>query len=613
MAKKANSYSKTKLSKSEAKQKKKVNFLKPIKDLFSKDRKKLRLSVGSILILIGIYQIFAFVSYLFTWQVDQDKVINKGLYEFLFNSPDISIDNHLGKLGAWISHTFIYEWFGISAFGFPFLAILFGLFLMTKYALFPLRRSLAISAVGIVVLSLVFGFFNSPQAFPYGGNFGFTFNEWLSTAVGTIGAALFHIVLVFISIVVLFNPDFRKIAERFNLGQLVSKSANDGKAAESVIVDDFVAVNTIKDEDIQADIISETVDLEDDATEFDSDQAENNTDNLRLDIDNEDVVDTAETSNAVHNTEEDSDTEDFQIEVKEEEATLNEDDLDDRLKEFGEYDPKLDLSAYQLPTIDLLEAYGGNKLNINKEELEQNKNKIVEVLGHYNIEISKIKATVGPTVTLYEIVPAPGIRISKIKNLSDDIALSLAALGIRIIAPIPGKGTIGIEVPNSNPDMVAMRTMISSEKFQNSDMELPVVLGKTISNETFIFDLAKAPHLLVAGATGQGKSVGLNAILVSILYKKHPSQVKFVMVDPKKVELTLYNKIERHFLAKLPDSEEAIITDTGKVVNTMNSLCIEMDDRYELLKTAQVRNLKEYNAKFIARKLNPENGHRFLP
>ena len=225
----------------------------------------------------------------------------------------------------------------------------------------------------------------------------------------------------------------------------------------------------------------------------------------------------------------------------------------------------------------------------------------------------KFKATVGPTVTLYEIVPAPGIRISKIKNLSDDIALSLAALGIRIIAPIPGKGTIGIEVPNSSPDIVAMRTMIASEKFQNSDMELPVVLGKTISNETFIFDLAKAPHLLVAGATGQGKSVGLNAILVSILYKKHPSQVKFVMVDPKKVELTLYNKIERHFLAKLPDTDEAIITDTGKVVNTMNSLCIEMDERYELLKNAQVRNIKEYNTKFIARRLNPENGHRYLP
>ncbi|MFT5581714.1 MAG: S-DNA-T family DNA segregation ATPase FtsK/SpoIIIE, partial [Psychromonas sp.] len=251
--------------------------------------------------------------------------------------------------------------------------------------------------------------------------------------------------------------------------------------------------------------------------------------------------------------------------------------------------------------------------NVDKDELEENKNRIVETLSNYKIDIAKIKATVGPTVTLYEIVPAPGVRISKIKNLEDDIALSLSALGIRIIAPIPGKGTIGIEVPNSKPEMVSMRSLIASEKFQNSDMELPIVMGKTITNETFMFDLTKMPHLLVAGATGQGKSVGLNAILVSILYKKHPSQVKFVLVDPKKVELTLYNKIERHFLAKLPGEEDAIITDTSKVVNTLNSLCIEMDDRYDLLKTAQTRTIKEYNTKFIARKLNPENGHKYLP
>ena len=261
----------------------------------------------------------------------------------------------------------------------------------------------------------------------------------------------------------------------------------------------------------------------------------------------------------------------------------------------------------------MLKDYGVSKGSVTKEELEENKNKIVTTLQNYKIEIAKIKATVGPTVTLYEIVPAPGVRISKIKNLEDDIALSLAALGIRIIAPIPGKGTIGIEVPNNKPEMVSMRTLIASKKFQESDAELPVVMGKTITNETFTFDLAKMPHLLVAGATGQGKSVGLNAILVSLLYKKHPSQVKFVLVDPKKVELTLYNRIERHFLAKLPDSEEAIITDTSKVVNTLNSLCIEMDQRYELLKEAHVRNIVEYNAKFIARKLNPENGHRYLP
>ncbi len=283
------------------------------------------------------------------------------------------------------------------------------------------------------------------------------------------------------------------------------------------------------------------------------------------------------------------------------------------MEEFGEYDPTLDLSTYTLPSSELLNAYGNSGITVNKEELELNKNRILDTLKNYSIEISKIKATIGPTVTLYEIIPAPGVRISKIKNLEDDIALSLSALGIRIIAPIPGKGTIGIEVPNSKPETVSMRSLIVSEKFQNTDMELPIALGKTITNETFITDLTKMPHLLMAGATGQGKSVGLNAILVSILYKKHPAQVKFVLVDPKKVELTLFNKIERHFLAKLPDSEEAIITDNKKVVHTLNSLCIEMDNRYELLKEAEVRNIKEYNAKFVQRKLNPDKGHKYLP
>jgi S-DNA-T family DNA segregation ATPase FtsK/SpoIIIE len=283
------------------------------------------------------------------------------------------------------------------------------------------------------------------------------------------------------------------------------------------------------------------------------------------------------------------------------------------LNESELYDPKLDLSSYKYPPIDLLVEHGSSKVQINAEELEKNKNQIIETLGHYNIEIDKIRATVGPTVTLYEIVPAAGVRISKIKNLEDDIALSLAALGIRIIAPMPGKGTIGIEVPNQHKEVVSMRSLLASEKFVNSDMELPVALGKTISNEIFITDLAKMPHLLMAGATGQGKSVGLNAILVSLLYKRHPSELKFVLVDPKKVELSLFKHIERHFLAKLPGTDDAIITDTMKVVDTMNSLCIEMDKRYDLLKEAQVRNLMEYNAKFRKRKLNPNNGHRFLP
>ena len=295
------------------------------------------------------------------------------------------------------------------------------------------------------------------------------------------------------------------------------------------------------------------------------------------------------------------------------EAVEDDKSINKKVKDFGEYDPTLDLSKFQLPKIDLLQPYGDGKITFDKEEIEANKNRIVDTLKNYNIEIKEIKATIGPTVTLYEIVPAAGIRISKIKNLEDDIALSLAALGIRIIAPIPGKGTIGIEVPNANPQVVSMRQVIASKKFQESNMELPVAMGRTITNENFIFDLAKMPHLLMAGATGQGKSVGLNAILTSLLYKKHPSQLKFVLVDPKKVELTLYNKIERHYLAVLPDTDEAIITDTAKVINTLNSLCIEMDNRYELLKGAMVRNIKEYNAKFIARRLNPEEGHKFLP
>jgi S-DNA-T family DNA segregation ATPase FtsK/SpoIIIE len=309
-------------------------------------------------------------------------------------------------------------------------------------------------------------------------------------------------------------------------------------------------------------------------------------------------------------------SENLEIEVaaidEEEEST---DNLSNQLlKDFGAFDPTLELSNYKFPSLDLLEKHGGESgITINEEELEENKVKIVETLKNYNIGIAQIKATIGPTVTLYEIVPDAGVRISKIKNLEDDIALSLAALGIRIIAPIPGKGTIGIEVPNKNPSTVSMRSVIASAKFQNAAMELPIAFGKTISNETFVVDLAKMPHMLMAGATGQGKSVGLNAVLTSLLYKKHPAEVKFVLVDPKKVELTLFNKIERHYLAKLPDVEDAIITDNTKVIHTLNSLCIEMDNRYELLKHAMVRNIKEYNTKFKARKLNPNDGHKFLP
>lgn len=582
----------------------KVNLFKPVVNLFDEKNRRLNLTIGSFLTLFAVYQLLAFISYLFTWKVDQNLVINKGFFEFLFSGEEeIEIGNHLGKLGAWLSHKFIYDWFGLSSFLFPLMFIVVGLFLLFRVKILPIGRTIGHSVVGIVIISLCLGFVTTESSFAYGGTFGYEFNEWLKLTVGGFGAFLFLAVLSFITIVILFNPDFKKLWARLvpdRKEKAVDENLPDGEL-------DIKMVNSIADEQIKEDEISEEIVFDDEEEEQDSENSEEEEEeNQELEIENESDI-------ADQEKEETKEEDDFEVEVAAGDKEVAEKDINKLVEEFGEYDETDDLSSYKLPTIDLLKPYGDGQLSINKEELEQNKNRIVEALGHYKIEISKIKATVGPTVTLYEIVPAPGVRVSKVKNLSDDIALSLAANGIRIIAPIPGKGTIGIEVPNSNPQIVAMRTLIASEKFQNTDMALPIVLGKTISNETFIFDLAKAPHLLCAGATGQGKSVGINAILVSLLYKKHPAQVKFVLVDPKKVELTLYNKIERHFLAKLPDSEEAIITDTSKVVNTMNSLCIEMDERYELLKNAHVRNIKEYNKKFTKRKLNPEKGHRYLP
>lgn len=592
---------------------KNFNLLKPITNLFAKENRKLNMTIGSILVLLSTYLVLAFISYLFTWQSDQNFVINQSFFDFLFNTEEVDLGNHLGKLGAWLSHHFIFEWFGLASFLFPLVFMLLGIYLLFRVELLPLKKLVAKSAIGLIILSLLFGFITDADSFPYGGMFGFQFNLWLKMTVGWFGAFLFLAVITFVTVVQLFNPDFKTLYAKYFPTKKGTAHENE---EEQMLQADIVAINTIKDKEIQKDDISETIDF----TEADKEkEAAKNEPSISLEVESpkEEKVIVVEDDFEITIPEEDKqivdDSVPIEIAATAEDDTLSKKEVNDKLKEFGEYDPTLDLSSYKLPTLNLLEDYGGRLLNVDKEELENNKNRIVEALGHYKIEISKIKATVGPTVTLYEIVPAPGVRISKIKNLSDDIALNLAANGIRIIAPIPGKGTIGIEVPNSKPEMVSMRAMIASEKFQNSDMELPIVIGKTIANETMVFDLAKAPHLLVAGATGQGKSVGLNAILVSILYKKHPAQVKFVMVDPKKVELTLYNKIERHFLAKLPDTEEPIITDTSKAVNTMNSLCIEMDGRYELLKNAQVRNLKEYNTKFIQRKLNPENGHRYLP
>ena len=589
----------------------KISFLEKI------DKRKLKVIFGSILSLLSIYLFLACVSYLFTWEVDQDKLLNRSFFDFLFDSSTPAVENWLGKFGAWTSHFLIYKLFGLTSFGICFLMFVTGFKVLFDIALFPILRSYMIVFSYTLWGSLFLGFFANNVNF-LGGTFGYYLNDWLVLALGQFGTLILILVMFFVITTLLFSPNYKSIFD-----YLFAMKEKDG-AQEAVPFenekehfDDIHVINTIREDQIMEDILSEPVDFSKNNDDFDDDG-----------FDESELIVTIKEDPTNIKSQEESDFE-FEIGVEEEEPILtsatnlssriektngDEEDLAVGLvAEYGEYDPTKDLEGYVLPPIDLMKEYGTGGVSINKEEIESNKDRIVQTLSHYKIDIAKIKATVGPTVTLYEIVPAPGVRISKIKNLEDDIALSLSALGIRIIAPIPGKGTIGIEVPNSNPEMVSMRSLIASEKFQNFDGELPVVMGKTITNETFVFDLTKMPHLLVAGSTGQGKSVGLNAILISILYKKHPAQVKFVLVDPKKVELTLYNKIERHFLAKLPGEEDAIITDTSKVVNTLNSLCIEMDERYELLKDAGVRTIKEYNAKFIARRLNPEKGHRYLP
>ena len=433
---------------------------------------------------------------------------------------------------------------------------------------FNLSKIIFNSILGLIVLPIfIHHFFGGIIT---AGGLGIFVNELLIQATGSIGTSLILITSILLYFVISLNINSEKIQ---------------------------AFINMLKPR-------KRTEDLEEDIPESEALFSEDTPDSVFEEISIESISETkAEQENDLG----------FEVISATDEETLSKSDIDKKLEELGDFDPTLELSQFKMPKMDLLNDYGKNKIEIDKKELEKNKNKIVETLGHYNIGIASISATVGPTITLYEIVPDAGVRISKIKNLEDDISLSLAAEGIRIIAPIPGRGTIGIEVPNANKNTVSMLEVLQSEKFQNANMDLPIAFGKTISNETFVVDLAKMPHLLMAGATGQGKSVGLNAILVSLLYKKHPSQIKFVLVDPKKVELTLFKKIERHYLAKLPDSEDAIITDTKKVINTVNSLCIEMDERYELCKIANCRNLKEYNAKFISRKLNPNDGHRYLP
>ncbi len=522
---------------------------------------------GGGLMLVALLLSIAFGSYLINWKSDFSTIGS-------FTDKTVVAKNLLNKVGALLSHYFIYQGVGLAAVFFPYLLGLTGYKLFFNSKINHLISSWAWGISHLIWLCITLGYF-FPTEILLSGIVGFEINVFMISYIGSVGVltSLAFFFLCFIVIELEWTP------EKMKQWWIGSKN----KEVENKITNDETLIDPVSlDEDSKDEI----------EIDFDSTKSKNETPIKEPILKTDELI--------------------MEVETLEEEL-VDEKLANSLVEKQGFFDPTLELSNFKMPNIELLKDYGDTGITINQEELEANKNKIVETLNNYKIGISNIKATIGPTVTLYEIVPDAGIRISKIKNLEDDIALSLAALGIRIIAPIPGKGTIGIEVPNQKPSIVSMRSVISSAKFQNAEMELPIAMGKTISNETFVVDLAKMPHLLMAGATGQGKSVGLNAVLTSLIYKKHPAEVKFVLVDPKKVELNIYSKIERHYLAKLPDTEEAIITDNTKVINTLNSLCIEMDNRYELLKNGMCRNLKEYNKKFKERKLNPKDGHSFLP
>ena len=579
---------------------------------------------GALLVLFSVALLLSFISYYIYGDYDQSSLTS-------FGDRSEKTYNWLGKFGAFLSDFFLYRGFGAASFLFVRLFFLAGTYLLVDLSLTKLKKTIFWDLFVMVILSVLFGFFWNvvPQL---GGIIGYEMNLFVQDYLGKTGTflvLLFGVIIYLIfkikisteGIKDFFEKSNRSFTDELNLDTPVAENQNNSPVAlaDEIIDDTIITSNPSLDfNDEEDDEVLSNIELKTKPSAFEINKealkptiahpSEISLKTKPVEPEPAATIPTAPVSEIIK-----TDDEHFVIEKIEEEAVVEENLAARLVRDFGEFDPTLELSNYQLPSIDLLKEYTSGGITINQAELEENKNKIVETLRNYKIDIAQIKATVGPTVTLYEIVPEAGIRISKIKSLEDDIALSLAALGIRIIAPIPGKGTIGIEVPNNSPTMVSMKSVIASPKFQTAEMELPIALGKTISNETFVVDLAKMPHLLMAGATGQGKSVGLNAVLTSLLYKKHPAEVKFVLVDPKKVELTLFNKIERHYLAKLPDTEDAIITDNTKVINTLNSLCIEMDNRYNLLKDAMVRNIKEYNEKFRQRKLNPENGHRFLP
>src|SRR5690554_6363191 len=545
--------------------------------------------LGLFLLILSIYFLIAFTSYLFTWQEDHSYVsASNGGWNTLFKSraeleilgvTQPTVQNWMGKFGALLAHQFIYKWFGVASFIFVGILFVVGYRMLFKVKLASIWKTLAYSLFFLVYVSLGIAFIHSFfTTYPHflEGEFGFWTNRLLMAQIGAPGVAGLLIFLLLAVLILLYNFDFklpkRKKKDSGEVSEVSAEREENPVEQENKRNEHFLA-----DAEYQLDPVEFSMegDQEPEAIPISPALEVAKDENIQNPTKPEVTIEPIQEEEPVAKAESPALT----VEAVNEEKPSTADKL---VEEFGQYDPKLDLSGYQYPGLDLLTDYGSGKITINNQELEANKDKIVETLGNYNIEIAKIKATIGPTVTLYEIIPKPGVRISRIKNLEDDIALSLAALGIRIIAPMPGKGTIGIEVPNSHPEMVSMRSVLATEKFQHTKMDLPIALGKTISNEVFIADLAKMPHLLVAGATGQGKSVGINAILTSLLYKKHPAELKFVLVDPKKVELSLFKKIERHFLAKLPDEEEAIITDTKKVINTLVSLCKEMDLRYDL-------------------------------
>lgn len=595
--------------------------------------------VGAVSLLISIFLFIAFSSYLFTWKEDQ-AVAQQGLSALLDNDKPVA--NLLGRLGAVLSHFFIFKAFGVASFLICTFFFVVGVNLLVRRKIFSIWRNLKYVTVGLMVLAVSLSFVFAKNEFPFGGGVGDMLNRQLHGAVGTFGTGAILLLLAIGYFIWQFNPAFnfpRKKQDEITgdpgqeetgaiiataaTGQTVNDLYSDKGNAEQKIntvkSDAGIVINFPDEKPLHEFLVIEKEEPIEDIIEKIEEQQPTVEKEIVSDImhshelEISPVTPVGEISRSVkERTSATKTEEDLELEIKavpekeeEEQASVPEN--------LPPYEPTLDLRDYKYPTLSLLETHGSEKIVQDTNELENHKNQIIGTLRNYAIEIQKISATVGPTVTLYEIVPAAGVRISKIKNLEDDIALSLAALGIRIIAPIPGKGTIGIEVPNVKKTVVSMKTLLSSEKFQHNNFSLPIAIGKKIDNENYIVDLASMPHLLMAGATGQGKSVGLNAILVSLLYKKHPSQMKFVLIDPKKVELSIYRHIEKHFLAKLPGEEDAIITDTKKVVHTLNALCIEMDNRYDLLKEAGARNIKEYNEKFIRRKLNPQKGHQYLP